>query len=275
MPAYPGWLNKVIDQEVNTPITADCRTTATTFLGWPRDKVFIEVIKGGQADFDAPQKELTGPDKALLYAKYNQGRHLDELRCAFDQLFKTSYLSNRPTVVDLGCGPFTAGLSLAAVLGPEKMFRYYGVDQYESMRALGNRMAEATKAQDALHVQTRFQFTDELSDIDFGPVRGELTIFVASYLLASPTLVPEKLVADILAAHQRIGPGPCAVLYTNSPSEKAREKFPAFSESLIAGGFASCGEHLEPFNRTRNPKDLHYALFFKSAKQQNFRDKCL
>ncbi|KFE46492.1 hypothetical protein [Pseudomonas congelans] len=265
MAAYPQWLEKVIDQEVNDPIRNDCRTTDSTFLGWPRSTVFYEVIKGGQADFDAPQKKLTGADKALLYAKYNQGRHLDELRSAFDQLFKTSSLSNRPTVVDLGCGPFTAGLSLASVLGPEKMFRYYGVDLYESMRVLGNRMAEATKAQGVLHAQTRYQFTDDLSNIDFGAVRGELTIFVASYLLASPTLDPTELVVDILAAHKRIGPGPCAVLYTNSPSPKARDKFPAFSKNLIAGGFFSCGENVERFDLTRNPKDLHYALFFKRA----------
>ena len=265
MPAYPGWLDRVIDQVVNDPINDDCRTTANTYLGWPRDTVFFEVIKGGQADFDAPQKELAGPDKALLYAKYNQSRHLDELRCAFDKLFKTSVLSNRPTVVDLGCGPFTAGLSLASVLGPEKMFRYYGVDRYESMLSLGNQMAEATKAQGALHPQTYLQFTDNLSNIDFGAVRGELTIFVASYLLASPTLDPEELVAEILAAHKRIGPGPCAVLYTNSSNPKAREKFPAFSDSLIAGGFQSFREKVERFELTRNPKDLHYALFFKSA----------
>ncbi|WP_429539381.1 hypothetical protein [Pseudomonas fluorescens] len=265
MPAYPQWLERVIDQEVNDPILNDCRTTDSTFLGWPRGTVFYEVIKGGQANFDAPQKELTGADKALLYAKYNQGRHLDELRSAFDQLFKTSSLSNRPTVVDLGCGPFTAGLSLASVLGPEKMFRYYGVDQYESMRVLGYRMAEAAKAQGVLHPQTRYQFTDKLTGVDFGPVRGELTIFVASYLLASPTLNPQQLVADILVAHKRIGPGPCALLYTNSPSLKAREKFPAFSASLVAGGFKSCEEKVERFENTRTPKDLHYALFFKDA----------
>ncbi|MBI6855819.1 hypothetical protein YA0002_23935 [Pseudomonas cichorii] len=266
MTAYPQWLEKVIDQEVNDPILNDQRTTENTFLGWPRDTVFYEVIKGGQANFDAPQKELTGADKALLYAKYNQRRHLDELRFAFNQLFKTSSLSNRPTVVDLGCGPFTAGLSLSSVLGPEKMFRYYGVDQYESMRVLGSRLADAVKAQSALHPQTRYEFIDGLTEIDFGPVRGELTIFVASYLLASPTLDPHRLVEDILDAHKRIGPGPCAVLYTNSPSPKAREKFPAFSASLIAGGFTSLDEKVELFENTRNPKDIHYALFFKNAK---------
>lgn len=272
MPAYPGWLEKVIAQEVNDPIFKDHRTTESTYLGWPRDTVFEEVIKGGQADFDAPQKTLTGADKALLYAKYNQSRHLDELSYAFDQLFKTSSLTSRPTVVDLGCGPFTAGLSLASILGPDKIFRYYGIDHYESMRVLGARMADATKAHGGLHSETRYQFNTELSDVDFGPVRGELTIFVASYLLASPTLDPSKLVADILAAHERIGPGPCAVLYTNSPRPKAREKFPAFSKCLVADGFKSLKDTIERFDHTRNPNNLHYALFFKPASQYVFRE---
>ena len=113
----PKWLQDLVDVHVDQKIRNDTRTTPTTFLGWPRDRVFGEVIEGGQADFDAATGALSGPDKALLYAKYNQPRHLDELRYAFGLLLGEHKNISRPTVIDIGCGPFTAGLAFAAALG--------------------------------------------------------------------------------------------------------------------------------------------------------------
>ncbi len=260
------WLQTVLDLEINNRISSDARTTPTTFLGWPRSTVFTEVIEGGQADFDAPIGNLSGADRALLYAKYNQARHIDELKYAFRQLLQPGQSYGDPIMIDLGCGPFTAGLSLAAILGKNDVFDYYGVDHYQSMRDLGLRLANATRAQGALHTRTKYQFIYDLNQVDFGPIRGNLTLFVASYLLASPNLNIEALVKDIVNAHDRASLGPAAVFYTNSARAEARAKYPEFRDRLIASGFKLVVDHVDLFTETTKvPTDVHYALFFKPA----------
>jgi hypothetical protein len=135
MTGIAPWLMQLLNDEIDDRVRTDPRTTNATFLGWPRERVFREVVGGGQADFDAPVGHLAGSDRALLYAKYNQRRHLDELQHAFDRLLTNGRISF-PTVLDLGCGPFTAGLSLAGVLGSNEPFRYFGIDRAVSMREL-------------------------------------------------------------------------------------------------------------------------------------------
>lgn len=269
MPASASWLSEVLEREISERILNDPRTTPTSFLGWPKNRIFEEVIEGGQADFDAPLKNLNGFDRALLYAKYNQTRHLDELSHAFSQLFNNGSNYGDPLVIDLGCGPFTAGLSIANVLGANTIFEYYGVDHYQSMRSLGLILAQAAKTAGGLHPLTRFQFVQNLETVNFGNIRGSLTIFVASYLLASPTLDVAVLVRSMLDAHKRASSGPIAVLYTNSARENARAKFPHFRECLSANGFSTLIDTVECFtDTTKNPTDIHYALFFKPM---NFR----
>ncbi len=270
------WLQTVLDVEINDKISSDARTTSTTFLGWPKKTVFTDVIEGGQADFDAPIGHLTGADRALLYAKYNQVRHLDELRHAFRQLFQPGLSYGDPIMIDLGCGPFTAGLSLAATLGKNDVFDYYGVDHYQSMRDLGLQLANAARAHGALHDRTKYQFLRDLNQVNFGPIRGSLTLFVASYLLASPNLNIENLVLDMINAHTRASMGPAVVLYTNSARAEARAKFPEFKRLLIEAGFNLVIDHIDRFTETtKAPTDVHYALFFKPANFSIRRDNPL
>jgi len=270
------WLQTVLDDKINNRISSDKRTTPTTFLGWPRSTVFTDVIEGGQANFDEPIGHLDGADRALLYAKYNQVRHLDELKYAFSQLFQPGQSYGDPLMIDLGCGPFTAGLALAATLGKNDVFDYYGVDHYKSMRDLGLQLADATRAQGALHERTKYQFLRDLNRVNFGPIRGSLTLFVASYLLASPNLNIGDLVRDMVSAHSRASLGPAAVLYTNSARTEARAKFPEFKNLLIEAGFNLVTDQIDRFTETvKAPTDIHYALFFKPANFSIRRDKTL
>ncbi|MCA7968372.1 class I SAM-dependent methyltransferase [Burkholderia sp. AU39826] len=263
--AMQNWLEQLISDVIERPIEDDERTTATTFLGWPRNQIFRDVIAGGQADFDAAIGHLSGFDRARLYAKYNQGRHLDELRHAFTRMRGEQGVS-RPTVIDVGCGPFTAGLAFAASFGALEPFRYFGVDRARSMLDLGELLATGAKERGAFHPQTTWTFGNDLDDFDFGPVRGEWTVVVASYLLASSTIDVDALVRAIEAALKRIGPGPVAVLYTNSANTTARAKFPAFRDALVRGGFEVWADDIERFVDTeKTPKDLHYALLFRAA----------
>jgi SAM-dependent methyltransferase len=261
------WLTDLLNEEIDKAINNDVRTTATTFLGWPKDRIFRDVIGGGQADFDADLGHLTGDDRAMLYARYNQRRHLDELAHAFRHLLGVESDIARPTVIDLGCGPFTAGLSFAAMLGAAEPFRYFGVDRAAAMLQLARRLADAARTLGAFHPGTTISFGQELASVNFGPVRDEWTVVVASYLLASPTLDVESLVGEILVALDRVGPGPVAVLYTNSANANARAKFPAFRDSLMKGGFNVIIEDIERFTDTsKPPTDVHYALLHRPAR---------
>ncbi|MCX4140483.1 hypothetical protein M0D68_19955 [Paraburkholderia sp. SEWSISQ10-3 4] len=250
-------MSEVIDKRIHD----DARTTSATYLGWPRNRIFRDVIGGGQADFDSGVGHLTPDDRALLYAKYNQIRHLDELSHAFRRLLGDSEKIHRPTLIDVGCGPFTAGLSFAECFGVHGPFRYYGVDRARSMLRLGCSLAQEAKDRDAMHPQTSLLFEQNLGGLDFGPARGEWTIVVASYLLASPTVDARALVSDIVVALQRVGPGPVAVLYTNSANEFADAKYPEFRDAFVEAGFQVEADATELFTDTsKEPKPIHYAL---------------
>jgi SAM-dependent methyltransferase len=263
----PAWLTDLLQAEINDAINNDDRTTSTTFLGYPRDKVFADIIEGGQADFDRPlpKWKLKPADVVLLYAKYNQGRHLDELKHAFGSLLGPGKKIAKPTIIDIGCGPFTGGLAFAAIQNNVEQFRYFGVDRSTAMIQLGTSLADAAKKLGAFHPKTIIKFDTDLANFDFGPIRGEMTIVIASYLLASSSLDVAPLVASVSDALARIGPGPCAVLYTNSSRPEARAKFPAFKEAFLQQDFKLVTEAIAPFHHTsKKVLDLHYALMLRT-----------
>lgn len=267
----PAWLETAIDEEIITKIDTDPRTLAApgAFLGWPKNKIFVDVIGFGQADFDTTVGHLSPHDRALLYARYNQPRHLDELTDAFGKLLSSSQHAGRPTILDLGCGPFTAGLAFAAVFGPSREFRYFGIDIATSMCQFGARLVTAARRYGGLNDRTTCSFESDLNNVKFGPIRGDLTIVVASYLLASPTLDVKLLIEKLLNALSRIGPGPVAVLFTNSAAPHLNTKYPEFRQALCDAGFAIEVDDTEFFiNTTKTPKDLRYALFFRRAQTQ-------
>lgn len=262
----PTWLTDLIQEEINGAVAGDTRTTPTTFLGYPRERVFTDIIMGGQAEFDDPLPiwNLTANDVVLLYAKYNQGRHLDELIHAFSILLGPNKKTIKPIILDIGCGPFTAGLAFAATQAAEP-FRYFGVDRSTAMLDLGKSLAASAKRRGAFHDQTSVEFDTDLSKFNFGPIRGELTIVVASYLLASASLDVASIVSSVIDALTRIGPGPCAILYTNSSRAQAREKFPDFKLAFEKHGFVLLKEEIIPFTHTtKKILDLHYALLLRT-----------
>jgi SAM-dependent methyltransferase len=261
----PAWVDDIFDELVDQPIRSDPRTVAVpgSYLGCQQGVIFSEVLQGGQADFDAPYGALSADDRALLYARYNQRGHFDELQAAFTQLMRDS--AGTPNILDLGCGPWTGGLALSAAVGPGRPFRYYGIDRAASMRRLGERFADAARQRGALHPHTRVAFASDLGEVDFGPITDELTIAVASYLLASSTVDPMALAASLIAALSKIGPGPSAVLYTNSAKEYLNEKFPAFRDELERAGFQIHEDAKTTFTKTKTLREIRYALLFRPA----------
>ena len=115
--SFPGWLTSLRKREVLNLVDSKPGRHGDYFLGIHKDEICNRVIGGGQADFDEPYRGLSGYDRCLLYAYFNQRGHLEELVEAFGQLFKKGPPGLPLIVVDVGCGPFTGGLALAAVLG--------------------------------------------------------------------------------------------------------------------------------------------------------------
>lgn len=245
----------------------DARNTGVhdTRLGYSNSWIFFNAIGGGQADFDQPIHNLSPRDRVMLYAFFNQKGHVDELSHAFGKLLPEPHHLHGATVLDVGCGPFTAGLSLANIGGNGVIFRYYGIDTSAAMCEFGGELAAAARDAGGLNANSTVAFHASLDGIDFGPARAGWTMVVLSYLLASDTLNIEALVAQLLRACDRIGPGPVAILYTNTTREAAGTKFPELEERLLAARFIKSVEDRELLEDGDRPRPVHYALFVRLA----------
>jgi hypothetical protein len=86
--AVPNWLVRLRRQEIIDVVNNHPTTHDNLVLNLSAEEIFNQVIGGGQADFDTPYLHLSGAERALLYAYFNQLGHLEELIEAFSQLFK-------------------------------------------------------------------------------------------------------------------------------------------------------------------------------------------
>lgn len=261
------WMRELRRTHIVQPIQSDTRTRPPgTLFGWSVDEAYRIGIENGQADFDISVRDLYPRDRALLYAYLNQGRHLDELTHALSVMTDGNLLSLRKaTVFDIGCGPFTGGLAVGMVLDGLYPFHYVGIDRAQSMRNLGQVLADAAKAAGGFERDTSVQFLESLDQYRrVGPPRGTWTLVLVCYLLASPTLSVVEMANSIASACDRNGPGPVSVLCLNSAAAIANSRFPEFAARMTALGFEARVAESERFTDTRStPKDLHYALFHR------------
>jgi SAM-dependent methyltransferase len=124
---------------------------ANVRLGYPFAVVRDEVIKKGRADFRIGHHhhkygDLTADEKTLLYCFVNMKLHFFEALAtfrAYKARLKSLFDSKLPTrMVDLGCGPGTAGLALAECL-KQPNIRYIGLDVANSMLRKASAMLQA------------------------------------------------------------------------------------------------------------------------------------
>lgn len=259
----PAWLADLRHREIVSRVNDDPRSDGGNLLGYDPNTAFNQILEGGQADFDAPLGDLSADDRALLYAYLLQKGHLEELTAAFRMLFPDKARISAPIVVDLGCGPFTGGLALAAALGIEAKFDYIGMDQSAAMRQLGERLALASPLQGVEH-----QWCRSLpATIWTEPPRWRPVIVIASYLLKSPNLNTAELVSTFLNLLKKIGRGPVTALYTNAYGEQANQKFPAFRDALLNAGFSPNVDAEGTIKVERHTeiriRRLRYALFHR------------
>ena len=263
----PEWLDELRRREVTDRVRDDSRSSGGTLFGMDGDEAYA-AISGGQADFDAPTEGLSPDDKALLYAYLNQKGHLEELVEAFGQLLDGSKPEN-PIVVDIGCGPFTGGLALAATLGEDPCFDYIGVDRAASMRRLGGRMASSNLVPGTI---TCHWMPDIGSAGLPHPPGWRPVIVVISYLFASPTLHAEAMFGELEALLSRLGRGDVTLLYTNSTLEERNLQYPDFRANLEEAGFRVCADDrgMIIVQRWNGPQEryLYYALFHRPRQQK-------
>ncbi|GEN13557.1 hypothetical protein SAMN05443572_1011512 [Myxococcus fulvus] len=264
----PPWLEALRQQHVINRVRSDPRTTANSLLGVSPNRIFDEVINGGQADFDVPFEELTGADRALLYAYFNQKGHIEELSAAFRMLFTLTTSIENPVVIDLGAGPCTAGLALAGALGPTTPFTYIGIDRATSMRVLGEALAVASGA-NMKHV-TRYWHNSIQSVPWTKPPSWRPTLVILSYLLASPSVDAATLVRDVDNLTARIGRGPTTIFYTNSLRPDANRSFPVLRAALAGAGFSLIADDQGAIEVSRRGqmqnRSFRYALFHRQAR---------
>ncbi|MEO4014981.1 hypothetical protein [Pseudomonas rossensis] len=262
LPNRKPWLEELRSQLIVRPIQNDPRTRNGKLLGREISWLFNHAIGGGQANFDHPIQDLTPLDRVMLYAYLNQKAHVDELIHAFTKLLPDLDKFKNATVIDIGCGPFTAGLALANVVGNSVAFRYFGVDHSSTMCSFGKQLAESIQGLGEFNPRTQISFYQNIDEINFGPTRAsEITIFVLSYLLASSSIDVSLLVEQIKTSRKNVGLGAAVLLYTNTGREGARTLYPAFSKNLIAAGFEEHIEATELFKDCDKDRLIHYALF--------------
>lgn len=266
----PQWLQGLRQTEIVQRLKQDPRTTGGDLLGVPWDTIRNEVVAVGRANFDEPWRHLSPADRALLYAYANQDGHVRELHVALQMLLE-DYSLGAPVVIDVGCGPFTAGLALCAVLDPQLEVTYFGVDTSTVMLQLGEELAK--KAEDVGNVcrSTRV-WTQSLNSVPWERAPSWPPVLViVSYLLASDTIDPVQLVAELSALLDRIGRGPVLLLCTNSPAEIANRKFPTFRAELENKGFDVVVEEIGEVAIKRGWQDktraLRYALFHRQEQR--------
>lgn len=249
---------------VVAPVQAHADTDSARLLGVSTSDVFAEVIGGGQADFDKPWKHLSPDDRALLYAYLNQKRHVEELFHAFTMLFSASEIHN-PILIDLGCGPFTAGLAFTAALTEGRRFSYIGVDRSESMCRLGARLAEAA-ARESGSSFIDLIWARSIAEVPWSNAQcWRPVIVIASFLLASPSLDVSQLVEELEILLTRIGRGPVTLLYTNAVGSNANRSFAAFRMALQDNDFRMIKDDIGRIEGTRT-LELRYALFQRDTR---------
>jgi hypothetical protein len=265
--AFPNWLARLLRQEIIDVVNDHPTTTNNLVLNLSPDEIFNQVIGRGQADFDTPYLHLSGAERALLYAHFNQPGHLKELIEAFSQLFRNGPPRDPLIVVDAGCGPFTGGLALSAVINTP--FSYIGVDRSVSMRDLGERLASSAQDLGSLNCSER-QWVADFDGIKWQrPADWRPILVIASYLLASPTLDVAAFVRDIEGACNLFGRGPVTVLYTNSPLPWPNRNLDLFRNCLVGVGFRIVADDrgeitIERYDEVRT-RELRYALFQRDA----------
>jgi SAM-dependent methyltransferase len=211
-------------------------------LGRPFHEVRYKIIRNGSVDFDQGYRdqrgELSPADLTALYSYLYLPRHYAEAMSSFDRFSKPigSLLDSESQtwVVDLGCGPGTAGLAFADHSGGQ-LFHYLGIDRSLAMRG---------EARYLLHQARTSGLLDESSHIAAASDRFSIPsalkscsvpisiVFVASYLFASKSLDTSWVSRSLQSAVGSECVEKCLFVYLNSTTRFANRSYETFVRSF-------------------------------------------
>lgn len=222
------------------PVQRDPRTRRreNLLLGYPFHLVRYSVIKNGTADFDTGHNGrygiLTAQDVVLLYCYIYLARHHAELLSTFDRCstwIADSLNSGRATwLVDLGCGPGSAGLAFADHCRGAA-FHYLGFDQSTAMRCAAYSLLQLAKQSGRIDQSSTLALASGAIDLSFVQTASPAPVnvlIVASYLFASKSLDIVSLARSLKAVLPCDRVKSIAFLYINSTTKFANRSYERF-----------------------------------------------
>ena len=229
---------------VASKIQCDRRTRRgkNLLLGHPFHQVRYKIIRNGSVGFDQGYRdqrgELSPEDLVALYNYLYLPRHHAEAMSSFDRFSKpiASLLNSESQtwIVDLGCGPGTAGLAFADHSAGQ-LFHYLGIDKSVAMRRAARGLLRQARTSglmnDGSHIATAsdtFRIPLALKSCTV-PIS---IVLVASYLFASKSLDTGWVSQSLQSAVRSEFVEKCLFVYLNSTTQFANRKYETFVRSL-------------------------------------------
>lgn len=235
--------------------------------GWPMSVADVKrcLIQRGRADF-CQSVTVDGvvyePETLCrFYVACNQQRHLREnlavLRAYLEPSDVDDLRRSGLTIVDLGCGPMTAGASMLWLVDDRiGSVTYVGVDRAEAMLGIAHEFAESLRGEERLFGRDDVQFVRELGLATLSTPRADPTFVLCSFLLSSDTLKPGRFADELEGWLSRNTRGPCHLLLLNSTHHLARKHHVSVQAELEGRGFTTAFD--API-KVEDPS-LHYTI---------------
>jgi SAM-dependent methyltransferase len=234
---------------VASKIQCDRRTRRgrNLLLGHPFHQVRYKIIRNGSVDFDQGYKdqrgELSPDDLVALYNYLYLPRHHAEAMSSFDRFSKPieSLLGSETQtwIVDLGCGPGTAGLAFADH-SAGRLFHYLGIDRSVAMRRAARGLLRQARASGLLNEGSHIASASDAFSIPVALQKCTVPIsivFIASYLFASKSLDTGWVSQSLQSAVRSEFVEKCMFVYLNSTTRFANRKYETFVRSLGSSAY--------------------------------------
>jgi ribosomal protein RSM22 (predicted rRNA methylase) len=169
MPGTLCWcdsLREIIRSKVDSKVLDHHQTDvgAQLYMGFGMNELSNSVLRKGRTDFSAAYERdgnsLSPEELVDLYCYCNMKGHFFACMDTFQKASKTIeklYSPNKSIfMVDVGCGPGTAGLALAEVF-PNRCLNYTGIDSAKAMRNKAKVLLNAAKDAELIRAASDIQ----------------------------------------------------------------------------------------------------------------------
>lgn len=244
-------MQKLYNDQVVGPVIDHKFTDGKRYLwlGYPIDVIARRIILKGRADFgngyDDPNHPLKPAEKTLLYCFCNMRLHFFEALATFRRYrttIKSMFADGKKTMmIDLGCGPGTAGLALGEFM-KGSMFSYVGLDIARPMRDKARSLLQAGIDEGILANETGIAISRSWRELLKGvsKIKAQNVIVNATYLFASESLNVDDVCSLVRALCKRPEIERVVFIYSNTIDARASKKYEEF-KTKMDGGFDDSG----------------------------------